>query len=947
MKLSDQKKLADKTAMVSKRKIIQYISSVLILALLFTQTAFASEVHSSLHQESNPLSRARNLLQRMTPEERIGQLFLIETLGTETGQDTMIYDLIVNHYLGGVLLKSQNDNFTYGPAASVDLATFTNSLQRNKYTGVQREQINPSTGEFFTPTYVPLFIGITQDGDGYPMNEFIGADINLPSYMALGATWEPEYAYQSGLVLGQLLDDWGINLFFGPSLDVAENPSEDLINAIGTRTFGGDPFWVSGMASAFTHGIKDGHSTNLTIVGKHFPGLGSADRFPEDEVSTVRRTLDQLEQVELEPFFALTGRSETEGSKLDGLLITHIRYQGLQGNIRAETKPINFDPQALDLLFSLPELSTWRESGGLLFSDDLNSRTVQSAYDPTDTGFSIRRPALEAFLAGNDMLILGLSEEQSQDYEAYYLEVLETLDFFTQKYREEPEFALSVDETVTRILAEKYELYELFTISKVTTNLSEVGDIQFDPVLPFDIARNSATLISPSIEEISDIFPDTPEMGDEIIIFTDAFRIRPCSTCDPIPTISTRALENSIISLYGPNAGGRIRAESISSYNFDELFRYLNNEEVALNSILPVQIERADWLVFVTQDISEERPTSTALTRLLNERPDIIQNKNIVVFSTNTPTILDSTNISKVDAFYALYSKSQPFIDVAARLLFKEIITPLGASPISIPGIGYYLVDVTQPNPNIPVDLMISDTPELESFFAPETAIELAEDTLYYIRTSRILDYNGNIVPDGTPVVFRANFDEQDLVIAEVTTEQGIAVTQLELPSPGLYRLSATTGNLQSDLIEVVKLTLETETAENPEETITPTATEEPTSTQEILPTEAAPPVLPPPTSILIDRSVLLWSLSVLISLITGFVAYNSANMFHKYKNRFHWSLGTMIGGILGYIYLYLNLPGSGLISDTNDWFLLISVLIAALIGWGITVLITFRLQEN
>ncbi|NIP41253.1 MAG: hypothetical protein GWN00_20380, partial [Aliifodinibius sp.] len=174
--------------MVPKRKIIQYISSALILSLLFTQTVFATGIQSRLYQESNPLSRARNLLQRMTPEERIGQLFLIETLGTEAGQDSMIYDLIVNHYLGGVLLKSQNDNFTYGPTASVDLATFTNSLQRNKYTGVQREQINPSTGEFFTPTYVPLFIGITQDGDGYPMNEFIGADINLPSYMALGAT---------------------------------------------------------------------------------------------------------------------------------------------------------------------------------------------------------------------------------------------------------------------------------------------------------------------------------------------------------------------------------------------------------------------------------------------------------------------------------------------------------------------------------------------------------------------------------------------------------------------------------------------------------------------------------------------------------------------------------------------------------------------------------------
>ena len=44
-----------------------------------------------------------------------------------------------------------------------------------------------------------------------------------------------------------------------------------------------------------------------------------------------------------------------------------------------------------------------------------------------------------------------------------------------------------------------------------------------------------------------------------------------------------------------------------------------------------------------------------------------------MVFAFNAPYYLDATDISKLTAYYAFYSKINPFIDVAARILFQEV----------------------------------------------------------------------------------------------------------------------------------------------------------------------------------------------------------------------------------------------------------------------------------
>ncbi len=90
---------------------------------------------------------------------------------------------------------------------------------------------------------------------------------------------------------------------------------------------------------------------------------------------------------------------------------------------------------------------------------------------------------------------------------------------------------------------------------------------------------------------------------------------------------------------------------------------------------------------------------TTLIRRFLSERQDLLLDKKIVLFAFNAPYYLDPTDISKLTAYYCLYSKSAPFVEVAARLLFQEI-SPIGSLPVSVPGIGYDLFTATTPDPN-------------------------------------------------------------------------------------------------------------------------------------------------------------------------------------------------------------------------------------------------------
>jgi beta-N-acetylhexosaminidase len=491
-----------------------------------------ASVQAGKSWQSIPVEQqAQEILNRLTPEERVGQLILVTYQGMDVGSNTQIYDLISNHHIGGTVLLAANDNFTVGEDALEQLVSMNREIQSSRWESAQQDRVNIETGEQFRPTFVPLFIALQQEGDGYPYDQILNGLTPLPNAMAIGATWNPDQAYTIGSVLGKELSALGIRLLLGPSFDVLETSKTDGGNSLGTRTFSGDPFWVGQLGRQYIRGIHAGSEGGVATVSKHFPGHGSADRLPEEEIATVRKSLEQLVNFDLVPFFAVTGDAPTEEETTDALLASHIRYQGFQGNIRATTRPVSFDQQALSDLMNLPAIASWRDEGGLMVSDDLGNPAVRQFHEQTNPNqpFDGRRVALNAFLAGNDLLYLG-DITAGEDPDAYST-TIDILDFFTQKYNEDPAFAERVDQSTLRILTLKLRLYENFTLTSAIPTVEGLAEVGDSSQAPFEVAQKGATLISPTLEELDDTMPDPPNQTDRIVFISNTRTAQQCRNC--------------------------------------------------------------------------------------------------------------------------------------------------------------------------------------------------------------------------------------------------------------------------------------------------------------------------------------------------------------------------------------------------------------------------------
>ncbi|HSG44016.1 MAG TPA: glycoside hydrolase family 3 N-terminal domain-containing protein [Anaerolineales bacterium] len=804
------------------RIIFRWILPLTILASLLGPLAGARA------QTQTPPPQVQALLDSMTPEERVGQLFLVTFNGTDTSEESQIYDLIANQHVGGVILQAENDNFISEPNAITSTYQLINVLQN-----VERDATIAET--LPRNAYVPLFVGISQEGDGFPNDQILSSMTPLPNEMAIGATWNTENATKVGSVLGSELSAIGFNFYLGPSLDVVESPNPSARSDLGTRVFGGDPFWVGEMGQAYIAGLHQGSNNRMIVVAKHFPGSGGSDRSPEEDVSTVRKSLEQLKQIELPPFFAVTN-STNPTAIADGLLVSHIRYQGFQGNIRATTRPVSFDASALSAILALPQLSTWRDNGGLMISDDLGSDAVRAFYSSGGENFLPRLVARDAFLAGNDLLYLGniISNEFDNTYEA----ALRILSSFSQEYRNDPVFAQKVDAAVARILTQKLRMYPTLNINDVISSTSALESIGSSEQVAFDIARDAATLISPDQQELNTLLPAPPITGDRIVFLTDVFQYSQCSTCPVVDSLAVDSFENTVLRLFGPSGSGQVFRSRVSSFSLSELELLLEDSE---ESNIESALSNATWIVISLSDVSQGQ--INVLRRFFLERPNLIRNRNVILFSFTAPYYLDATDISKLTAYYAVYSKQPAFVDAAARILFQQA-TIQGTSPVSIPAVGYDLIEQTSPDPEQIIALQL----DREIIIATEIAVEVTPEPTEIpsykmgdsisVRAGPVLDHNHHLVPDGTVVRFTMTTRDESggiLQQVDVTTQDGMARASFVIDKPGNVEINAVSEPAMiSDILqfdatdEGVAVTFVPIITETPVPSSTPTPTDTP-----------------------------------------------------------------------------------------------------------------------
>ncbi|MBN1660694.1 MAG: hypothetical protein JXA93_20020 [Anaerolineae bacterium] len=762
-------------------------------------------------QTPQPAPQIDAVLASMTVEERIGQLFLVAFVGSDAGPGSDIARLVEEDRVGGVVLLASNSNFRNDATTPRQVAELANRLQALAMAG---------------GAHVPLFVAVDHEGDIYPYTRITGGTTPLPNAMAIGATWQPENARAVGQITGLELAAMGINLLLGPGADVLANPRPDGQGDIGTRTFGGDPWWVGQMGRAYIAGLHEGSGGRVATVAKHFPGHGGSDRLPDEEVATVDKALDDLTRVELAPFMAVTNAHGDPDAVTDALMSSHIRYRGFQRNVRQFTAPISFDAEAMRAILDLAPFATWRATG-LMVSDSLGVPAVRKYFDPTLTTFPHRRIAKEAFLAGNDVLLLAQFALDS-DWPAQLANIRDAVTFFQDEYRRDPAFATRVDEAVRRILAVKLGLYPEFTLEAVEVYPDAALQVcGLGGQVTQRVATQALTLIYPDPNAV----PPAPRRGEKIVIFTDARSVRECFTadCQPFSPLTSTAVEEAILSSFGPDGTGQVDSGDIASVSFGQLKAFLNGE--AVETDMATLVDQADWIILAQQDLNPVKgPNSDAGKLFLSSPLGTASDARLVVLAFNAPYYLDTTEISKLDLYLGAYAKTDAFVQVAVRALFGEVV-PAGASPVDVVGINYDLERQLAPDPQQVIPLVRVE-PAGGGPISPPVEVKLL--------AGPVLDRNGHPVPDGTDVILTAIYDDGSyLAPVSTATKNGMAEGTVTLSRPGRVEFRAASGDASESQVASVTLlapaTLPPDTpSPTPQAPVQPTATPPPAETEAV-----------------------------------------------------------------------------------------------------------------
>lgn len=356
-----------------------------------------------------PVPEVEALLSRMSLEDKVGQLMMVGFPGKAV--DPAITELVRGYRVGGVCV-----------------------FGRNIASAAQIGRLNDEVRALLSDT-VPPFIAVDQEGGN--VVRLSDGNVVLPGNMVLGATRQPELAYEAGLAQGEDLRRLGFNMNLAPVLDVNSNPSNPVI---GIRAFGDDVALVSEMGARFVQGQQ---AARIVTVAKHFPGHGAVDSDSHKSLPIVRVPLDQVRD-QLRPFEAAMEAG------LDGLMTAHIATPTLTGD-------------------ELPATLSSRVLGGVL-RDELRFKglviTDELEMDAIDRRFGVGRAAVLAVNAGADMVLIPWRLEKKEEV---WLALLEAA-----RSGELPSGRL--DEAVRRILHTKISRGLFEALPPLETRLASLGE---------------------------------------------------------------------------------------------------------------------------------------------------------------------------------------------------------------------------------------------------------------------------------------------------------------------------------------------------------------------------------------------------------------------------------------------------------------------------------------
>ena len=159
--------------------------------------------------------------------------------------------------------------------------------------------------------FLPLLLGVDQEGTWSVMAEDSHPG---PGNLALGSAGDLALTQQRYQDIALELHQSGLNLVFSPCADVNTNPYNAII---GMRSFGTNPKNVGVHVAAAVKGAKSG---GVLTTLKHFPGHGDTNIDSHRDLPIVRRSKDDVWEIELAPFRAGINAG------VDIVMTSHILY---------------------------------------------------------------------------------------------------------------------------------------------------------------------------------------------------------------------------------------------------------------------------------------------------------------------------------------------------------------------------------------------------------------------------------------------------------------------------------------------------------------------------------------------------------------------------------------------------------------------------------------------
>lgn len=358
-----------------------------------------SEMTNQLSEEMTLEENAREIVYRMTLEEKVCQLFFI-TPEALTGVDCVTNagnttrSSLEKYPVGGIILFAQN---------------IQDPEQTKKLTSNLKQYSEEISG-------IPILIGVDEEGGRVAR---IGKNENfhvtkIGSMSSIAQAQNSDDAYVAGKTIGSYLKEYGFNIDFAPDADVI-TVSENKV--IGDRSFGTDPQIVSEFTQKYIEGL---HECDIYACPKHYPGHGGTKEDSHEGAAVSERTWQQLSDSELLPF------KDAIKNQIKFIMASHIEVPAVTG----DNTPTTLSKILLD-----EKLRGELGYNGIIITDAMGMGAISNSY-------SSSKAAVKALEAGADMIMM------PQNFQEAYSGIVEAVK--AGNISEE-----RIDESVYRIVCAK------------------------------------------------------------------------------------------------------------------------------------------------------------------------------------------------------------------------------------------------------------------------------------------------------------------------------------------------------------------------------------------------------------------------------------------------------------------------------------------------------------